>query len=246
MKITPQTLLSAAALILTSTLHAQSFPANINRDSLLQAILKSMPEAKRADFQSKYDSMGDQGKDLLLFVFSMPRSSKKEMIANLDSNRSNINSLNTGFSKLVPKGYEVAIEFNPADKLLSTPESIDLEIIHHIGGKNTYEKEWDLDYGSEKLAKMIHPLGWTAETLQKIKALLKKAKCISIENGDITTIGFGRNAMGKYSFKLFQAPLTKAQITKYNDGCTYIFYKSNIVLEYGGGAIGSQCFPEEN
>ena len=53
-----------------------------------------------------------------------------------------------------------------------------------------------------------------------------------------------RSGMGKYSLKLFDIDLTNDQIKQYNDGCTYIFYKKNIVLEYGGGAVGSQCFPD--
>ena len=91
---------------------------------------------------------------------------------------------------------------------------------------------------------MIKPLGWTNETLATIKGLLSNVKCVSIENGEITTIGFARSGMGKYFFKLFDKDLTIEQIKEYNDGCMYIFYKKNIVLEYGGGAVGSQCFPD--
>ncbi len=29
-----------------------------------------------------------------------------------------------------------------------------------------------------------------------------------------------------------------------DNGCTYSFYKDNMVLEYGGGAIGPQCFED--
>jgi hypothetical protein len=50
--------------------------------------------------------------------------------------------------------------------------------------------------------------------------------------------------MGKYFYELFDDDLTQEQIKQYNDSCTHIFYKKNIVLEYGGGAVGSQCFPD--
>ena len=33
---------------------------------------------------------------------------------------------------------------------------------------------------------------------------------------------------------------------KFNDGCMYKYFKENIALEYGGGAIGSQCFEDFN
>ena len=60
------------------------------------------------------------------------------MIANIDSNFDNINILKTEYSKLVPKNYIVSIEFNPADKIIMTKESIDLKI------EDTSNKQWNL------------------------------------------------------------------------------------------------------
>ena len=48
--------------------------------------------------------------------------------------------------------------------------------------------------------------------------------------------------MGVYMYKVFDEPLDDKLTEKYNDGCTYIFHEENIVLEYGGGAVGPQCF----
>jgi CubicO group peptidase (beta-lactamase class C family) len=225
--------------------HKDSFNKNINKDSLYQVVLKSLPEFRRAQFQTAYKEASEEEKGFLLIMLSMPRSSKKELIANLDANFANIQTLKTEYAKLVPKDYAVEIEFNPADPLLSTPASIDLGVTLHAGKETNHDKKWQLLYGSDELATMIKPLGWTEQTLQTIKTLLEKAKCVSIENGDITTIGYARSGMGKYFFKLFAKPLTKIDIKSYNDGCRYIFYKDNIVLEYGGGAVGPQCFPDE-
>jgi len=138
----------------------------------------------------------------------------------------------------------VSIEFNPADKITMMKETIDLKIEDTSNNQSKLTQDWNLEYHSKKLSEMIKPLGWTNETLQTVKKLLANAHCISIENGEMTTIGFARSGMGKYFFILFDNNLTDNQIKEYNDGCTYIFYKKNIVLEYGGGAIGSQCFPD--
>ena len=73
---------------------------------------------------------------------------------------------------------------------------------------------------------------------------LDKANCISVYNKDAIEIGYARSGMGKYSYLIFDKSLTEEEKDKYNNGCEYIFYKDNIVLEYGGGAIGSQCFPD--
>ena len=235
-------LLSSFAL--TNTVCGQEFNKAINKDSLLQTILKDLPEPKKSELLKMYNEGNDQTKELFLIMFSMTRSSKKELISNIDSNFDKISLLKTSYLNLVPKDYIVSIEFNPADKIASTKESIDLGIQHKYNKQTDYKKEWNLEYNSKVLAEMITPLGWTNETLTTIKKLLADANCVSIENGDITTIGFARSGMGKYYFKLFDSDLNSDQIKQSNNGCTYIYHKKNIVLEYGGGAVGSQCFPD--
>lgn len=229
---------------LTINVCGQEFNKTINKDSLLQTILKDLAEPKKSELLKMYNEGNDQTKEFFLIMFSMPRSSKKELISNIDSNYVKISLLKTSYLKLVPKDFIVSIEFNPADKIALTKESIDLKIKHISSNQSDLKQEWNLEYNSKKMAQMIKPLGWTFETLTSIKKLLSDANCVSIENDDITTIGFARSGMGKYFFKLFDSDLTSEQIKQYNDGCTYIFYKRNLVLEYGGGAVGSQCFPD--
>lgn len=222
----------------------QDFNKNINKDSLFQTILKGLPENKKSELLKIYNEGDEQTKEFFLVMFSMPRSSKKELVANIDSNFDKINFLKNAYLKLVPKDYIVSIEFNPEDKISMTKESIDLKIKHTTDKQTGIKQEWNLEYNSDKLVQMLIPLKWTNETVKSIKKLLADAKCVSIQNGEITTIGFARSGMGKYFFKLFDSDLINEQIKQYNDGCTYIFYKKNIVLEYGGGAVGSQCFPD--
>lgn len=172
------------------------------------------------------------------------RSSKKELIANIDTNYDRINFLKTEYLKLVPPGYTINIEFEPEDKIFRTKESIDLRIMRGPNGSTQFTEDWHLTWNSEKLDSMLRLVDWTEETLTTIKNLLLAAHCISIENGEITTIGYARSGMGKYSYKIFDKDLTPGEVKNYNDGGIYIFYKRNIVLEYGGGAIGSQTFPD--
>lgn len=237
-------ILLLSSFTLTINVCGQEFNTTLNRDSLLQTILKDLPEPKKSELLKMYNEGNEQTKEFFLIMFSMPRSSKEELISNIDSNFDKISLLKNSYLKSVPKDYKVSIEFNPANKIAMTKESIDLGIEHKYNKQTDYKKEWNLEYNSKVLAQMIKPLGWTNETLTTIKKLLAEANCVSIENGDITTIGFARSGMGKYFFKLFDSDLNSEQIKQYNDGCTYIYYKKNIVLEYGGGAVGSQCFPD--
>lgn len=45
-----------------------------------------------------------------------------------------------------------------------------------------------------------------------------------------------------YSFNVFDAPILDTERQKYNDSCQYILVSDVLVLEYGSGAVGSQCF----
>lgn len=107
-------------------------------------------------------------------------------------------------------------------------------------------QDWQLDPNEGKLKKMIASIGWNKVTLAGIKKMLADAHCISIENGKATKIGFARSGLGLYSYLLFDKPLGDVQKQNYNDGCQYIYYNQSIVLEYDGGAAGSQCFPDRD
>lgn len=50
--------------------------------------------------------------------------------------------------------------------------------------------------------------------------------------------------MSKYHYLVFDEPLNEQQQEQYSDDCTLLYYKVNIVLTYGSGAIGSLCTPE--
>ena len=235
-----QTLIFIIIIISFVTVNGQEFNKNIDKDSLLQIIVKELPTEKKDEFLKIYEEGNDESKEFLLFMYSMPRSSKRELIDNFEKNKDSIFKLHTEYSKLVPDSLTVFIEFNPRNIIVNTKESIDLKIY----GKSRTQ-EWNLGYDSDVLSEMIESLGWNSDTLLKIKTLLDNANCISIENGDKATIGFARSGVGKYSYKIFETDLNEEQKSKYNDSCMYIFYKDNIVLEYGGGAIGPQCFPDE-
>ncbi|MBF9253173.1 hypothetical protein I2I11_07705 [Pontibacter sp. 172403-2] len=227
--------------------YSQEFNKHLNTDSLFQVILKEIPKEKRDEFKKTYEEGDEQSKEFLLFMLSMPKSSKKGLIENYKKHSVEIEKLKKEYSKLVPDSLIISIEFNAENKIISTPESIDLKVYRkNSNGQNSViEQGWNLNRDSEELSKMLRLIDWNQNTLTEIKALLDSANCISIENGENTSIGFARSGMGKYFYLVFNDNLAKNEIEKFNDGCAYIFYKNNIVLEYGGGAVGPQCFPDE-
>lgn len=225
------------------------FNSKINKDSLFQVIINKIPPSQVEGLTKTYKEGNEASREFLLIMFSMPESSKKEQIKNLKANENSIKKLINEYSKLVPDSLTVFIEFNPKDIILSTNKSIDLRISSSKKIKNSGIEldfqEWNLQYNSEVLLEQIKILGWNEKTLINIENLLENAKCKSIENGKISTVGFARSGMGKYSYKFFEQDLSEKEQAKFNDGCSYIFYERNIVLEFGGGAVGRQCFEKD-
>jgi hypothetical protein len=226
-----------------NNLKAQSF----NQDTAFKMVLEKVPAEYRADLKAQYDTASVEDREFMIVMLSMPTSSKNELIKNIESNLSAISAVKEQYSKMIPADRTVRIVFNPEEKLLKTKENIDIRIMK--GKENEYPdvlcQEWNLDYASPKLDSILVTITLDHQKLLDIKRLLESISCISIENGNPTTIGFAYSGMGLYSFKIFDQDLTSLQIENYNDGCEYIFYKNNIVLEYGGGAIGPQCFPDD-
>jgi hypothetical protein len=158
--------------------------------------------------------------------------SKSDLISNYESNSSQIQELASYVKKIVPKDVKVEIEFE---------DSNTLTYFHvYVGGGG--DRNWGLETDSEETQRLLNKLGWNCAILDTLKMKLDNANCISIKSGEPQTIGYQRSGMGKYFYKLFDHELTAEEIKKYNDSCTYIYYKPNIVLEFGGGAIGQQCF----
>jgi hypothetical protein len=225
------------------------FNPKINKDSLFQVIINKIHPSQVEGLTKTYEEGNEVSREFLLMMFSMPESSRNEQINNLKVNENNIKKLIKEYSSLVPDSLTVFIEFNPKDIILSTNKSIDLRIYSNKKSKNSGIEldfqEWNLQYNSEVLLEQIKILGWNEKTLINIENLLDNAKCRSIENGKISTVGFARSGMGKYSYKFFEEDLSEKEQAEFNDGCSYIYYERNIVLEFGGGAVGRQCFEKD-
>lgn len=249
--------LIAASIIACSGANAKdvAFRENINKDSLFESSIANFPEKEKIEYRDMYKKSSANEKDFMLLMISMPVSSKRELVSNYTKHKFEIIKAKEEYSKLVPAKYSVYLEFEPASKILTTPEQITIKIykikddtssnapkiIESNSNYDAISQDWELNPDSKELEKIIASIGWTKQTLGEIKNLLNAASCISIENGQVTTIGFARSGMGMYSYKLFDEKITNAQKEKFNNGCEYILYK-DIALEYSGGAIGQQCF----
>lgn len=166
-------------------------------------------------------------------IFTGPSYDKKDLIENYEARTDEILDVKNYYKSILLDGASVSIEFDN-DKELG---------IFHVKADSIYQSNWNLKIKSPKVDSLLTELNWTTKELRILKEKLDKANCISIAGKEPIVIGWQRSGMGMFSYNIFDSDLEKDKIEDYNDGCTYIFYKDNIVLEYGGGAIGPQCFP---
>ena len=142
------------------------------------------------------------------------------------------------YNQIKPDGYSINIEFED-DKTLNR-----LQISAHKDSLNQaiYQK-WDVDVNDLQKDSLKNILKWDEEDIVKLKEKLDKANCISVEDGEPIKIGFKRSGLGMYSFNIFQEIQTDRSAFK--NRCEYILVNRNLMLEYGGGAVGPQCFPKQ-
>src|SRR5690606_26446654 len=167
-------------------------------------------------------------------IFTGPSYDKKDLIENYEQRKMEILDVKKYFISILSEGSYVDIEFKNDNELG----------IFHVRIDSVFQSNWNLKIESPKVDSLLTELKWTTKELKILKEKLDIANCISIAGKEPVVIGWQRSGMGIFSYVVFDQDLSKAKIEDYNDGCTNIFYKDNIVLQYGGGAIGMQCFPE--
>ena len=220
--------------------------SNIDKDSLFMSLMDRFPKVMRKTYIKEFKRGNIATKDFMLYMLSLPISSKEELIENWETKKQNIIELKEKYSQIVPFGYIVDIEFDPGDRLWNIEPNITMKITFPKKDNtpdSTLVKR-NMLYDSTEIKETIKILDWNDRNLNLIKELLEKSNCTSIVNGESTTVGFKRSGMGKYYYLIFNTNLDAESQARCTDRCNNIFYKDNVVLQYFGGAFGPQCFSE--
>jgi len=167
------------------------------------------------------------------FGFLDKNYSVSELKEEYYSNEKEIDELILYFNTIKPKDKIVSIEFKD-DEIIGR-----LAIRNNGVGKKFFQS-WNFNKEVLITPDIKNMLGWDLETIEILKEKLDNADCISIEDGEPIKIGFKRGGMGMYSFDVFQNKLTDRN--NFNNNCQYILVNNKFALEYGGGAVGPQCF----
>ncbi|MBO6184299.1 MAG: hypothetical protein J6O88_06330 [Chryseobacterium sp.] len=150
-----------------------------------------------------------------------------------------IKELVSYYNKIKPKNYSIDIEFKDDETLERLQITTNKDSTYNV----TYQG-WDVRVADLQNDSLKNILNWEVDVVKELKVKLDKANCISVEDGEPIKIGFKRSGLGMYSFNIFQK--TQTDRGEYNNKCEYILVNRNLMLEYGGGAIGPQCFPDKN
>lgn len=166
--------------------------------------------------------------------------SKADLIENYEANKIKISELQHYFKSICPKGKFVEIEFEDGD--------IGRINIGELNGKSRvsspYYQDWNIEIGTKKADSIFNSLNWDEGKVNLLKEKIENANCISISNLEPCEIGFKRSGLGMYSFLKYKKPMNDSIMKEYKKSCSYIIYNRNVIFEYGGGAIDSDCFPE--
>ncbi|WP_426490828.1 hypothetical protein [Hymenobacter sp. 102] len=160
---------------------------------------------------------------------------RKEIVNSYTEHYSAIQTAISCYESIVPAGKQVEVEFEDGD--------IDRIVVREGPAQHpTYSLAW-ASSSKHQLDSLVTSLGWSEAAMQQLQEKLEAADCISIQNGEPAVLGFKRSGMGMYSFNIFSRPISDSLREQYARGCTHIIQSDELVLEYGGGAIGPQCFP---
>jgi hypothetical protein len=194
---------------------------------------------------------------ILITVISGCGKNKSDLINNYEERSKEIISLKEYYFKIVPSNYLVRIRYNSNRNVdLAVYESkIDseeydlffqkwnIDLDNYIETPQTdYQKKYEGKTNSLELTKK--KLNWNDKTFNELKFKLDNAGCIGITSGNPTEVEYGYRALAVYSYLIFDDNLDKEQQKEYSNDCNLLFYKDNVVLCYGSGAIGDDCNTE--
>lgn len=195
---------------------------------------------------------------LSIITLSCGRSkNRSDLIANYEERKNEIIKSMDYFNRIVPKNFNVRIRYESSYEIdlvvyERLTDSTDNELLfrkwniaiddYQEEPLSDYDKKYNGKTNSFELVKT--KLNWTNETIKNLYEKLESAKCIGISNWEPVEIEYGYNGLGVYSYKLFKEKLSDEQMEEYDNGCDNVYYKDNVVLSYGGGAIGMQCFED--
>lgn len=161
-------------------------------------------------------------------------------IAHFHDYRAEILQVRERFTEMLPDTLELYIEFKRNGRMDFWLAAVDTA----QNKRSVLVQDSRVSPTDSVVVAGLEHLAWSQGHLDELRTMLQAAGGISVARwwGDYVAVGYKRSGLGKYSYAVFDRSISTGE--QYNDGCTYLRLEDAVALEYGGGAIGSQCMPQ--
>ena len=161
------------------------------------------------------------------------------MVEHYEKNKSGLQNLIDYTNQSLDKRAQMQLEF----------EHGKISIFHVMGNNDSiWSRNWDV-HSENRTDSLMQVVGLNQKELDNIRGELNKMGCISIDinnrHSDYVDIGFRRVDLGLYSYRIYNRSLNAEEKKEYIEDPMFIPYTDNVLLKYGGGAIGPQSFGED-
>ena len=194
-----------------------------------------------------------------IFLFGCGDDPTKQVFINYAEHSREINEAKLYFSEIKPEGSILYIRFHPENKIDFSLHQGDYEgenlrnrskIFDQYG---TYKK-YDVSLFDNEVNEAFKVAKLSRAKIQKLKNYLIKGNCISIAyyssfSGDdslgYTSIGYPTGDLYGINYVIFDNKISDAKSNEIVKSCSFKSINAQVLVEYGGPAFGSNCFPDK-
>ena len=198
---------------------------------------------------------------ILPLIFISCKDPVRDVFSNYTLYEKEIIAAEKYFSEIKPDSLAFYIKFrywNRVDFKLDQKDYWDKTSWNTSSIFDTYGQfhKYNTSLNDEEIKKALEVLNINKQQLEKLKEYLADAKCNSIENNfsfsrkiktTSVSIGYSYPRIDLYGldYILFESQLDTSTINEILKSCSYKKINNRVLVEYGGPAFGSNCFPDK-
>jgi hypothetical protein len=195
---------------------------------------------------------------LIATSFASCENATKGVFTNYQEKRSKIDTLEVYFNKIKPQDLALYIRFNSDGNVDFKVDQKDYDdksswYIEEIFDKYGQFHRFDVNINDKELKRAFRLVNLNEEKIKKLRSYLKQANCISVSNGfsfsedvqaDYISIGYPTHDLYGLEYVIFEREVEAYKVNKIIEGCNFKKINNKVLVQYGGPAFGSDCFPD--